>query len=57
MGSAIASRAQIDRAETEFGAWTRVRRTPDARLAPVMYRDLLGFHQERAAFGSWLEAA
>lgn len=31
-------------------------RTHTQALAPLLYRELLGFDQERASFGSWLEA-
>ena len=31
-------------------------RTPAPALAPLMYRELIGFDQEWASFGSWLEA-
>jgi AraC-like DNA-binding protein len=43
------------RYESDFGVWEYVTRAPDARLAPLMYRELIGFRQQRAAFASWLE--
>jgi AraC-like DNA-binding protein len=42
--------------EHELGSSTYATRAPDARLAPLMYRELLGFEQHRAEFSSWLEA-
>ena len=48
-------RTLLTRHDLELGQWTRASRRPDGRLRPLMYRDLLGFHQERARFGSWLE--
>lgn len=44
------------RSENRFGCWSHATRAPDRRLAPLMYRDLLGFDQHRAEFASWLEA-
>ena len=43
------------RDEHELGRWTRAVRTPDPRLQPLLYRELLGFEQEAATFSSWLE--
>jgi hypothetical protein len=46
------SRSRLIRDEHELGRWTRVVRPPDPRLRAVLYRDLLGFEQEAAAFSS-----
>ena len=48
-------RAWIDRNESEFGLSTRAVRTSDARVRPLLYRDLYGFDLRRAGFSSWLE--
>jgi AraC-like DNA-binding protein len=48
-------RATLIHHDFELGRWTRAVRPPDPLLQGVMYRDLLGFHQERARFCSWLE--
>jgi AraC-like DNA-binding protein len=48
-------RARIDRNDTEFGLSTRAVRTPDARVRPMLYRDLYGFDLRRPGFSSWLE--
>jgi hypothetical protein len=42
----------IVRHEHELNVWTHATRAPDPRLAPLTYRPLLGFEQERAEFGS-----
>lgn len=48
-------RTRLVRHELGLGCWTRATRTPDQRLQPLLHRDLLGFHQERAGFEQWLE--
>jgi AraC-like DNA-binding protein len=47
---------QTVRHESEFGVWEYVTRAPDPGVAPLMFRELIGFRQERASFASWLEA-
>jgi AraC-like DNA-binding protein len=47
---------QLNRYEHELGSSTYATRAPDPRLAPLMYRELIGFEQHRAEFSSWLEA-
>ena len=54
MGGAPA-RTSLIRDEHELGRWSRAVRRPDPRLRGVLYRDLLGFEQDSAAFSSWLE--
>jgi AraC-like DNA-binding protein len=48
-------RTQLVSHDHELGSWRRALRVPDARLAPAMYRPLLGFEQRHASFASWLE--
>ncbi len=49
------TRTRLIRDEHELGRWVRAVRAPDPRLRGLLYRDLLGFEQDRAAFSSWLE--
>jgi AraC-like DNA-binding protein len=46
----------VIRHEHELGEWTYARRDPDQRLAPLLYRELIGFRHSSAAFDSWLES-
>ena len=48
-------RTRLIRDEHELGRWSRAVRPADPRLRGLLYRDLLGFEQESAAFSSWLE--
>ncbi len=54
MGGAPA-RTRLIRDEHELGRWSRAVRRANPRLRGLLYRDLLGFEQESAAFSSWLE--
>jgi hypothetical protein len=47
---------RLNRLEHALGSSTYAIRAPDHRLAPLMYRELLGFEQHRAEFSSLLEA-
>jgi AraC-like DNA-binding protein len=50
------STVAVIREDHELGRFTHASRRPRPELAELMYRDLLGFEQEWAEFGSWLEA-
>ena len=52
----VQPRTITTRYEQPVGVWTHVARTATPALAPLMYRELIGFDQEWASFGSWLEA-
>jgi AraC-like DNA-binding protein len=41
--------------ESEVGCWTRARRRPDPRLRGLVARDFVGFRQQVADVGSWLQ--
>ncbi len=47
----------IRRDEHELGQWTRVSRSPDLRLRPLLHRDYVGFQQDVARRQRWIEPA
>lgn len=52
---AAPARTRLIRDEHELGRWSRAVRRPDPRLRGLLYRDLIGFEQDSAAFSCWLE--
>jgi len=49
------SSTELVRHESELGCWTRARRRPDPRLRRLVARDFVGFRQQVADVGSWLQ--
>lgn len=49
------SSTELVRHESELGCWTRARRRPNARLRGLVARDFVGFRQQVADVGSWLQ--
>lgn len=50
------TRTRVVTDEHDLGRGRHAVRAPDPRLRALLYRDYVGFEQESASFGSWLEA-